>query len=161
MNAWIFAPLVSRAQETAKQPVTPGKKISIAVVQFKTLNKEAQDIALGDLISETFTSALVNSSIFKITEREQLDKVIKEMEMNQTGFIETTDAVQIGKMLHADAIITGSVALLGNQIQLNARVIDIESAYVISAETQTSSYSLANINKMVNEIVARLASKFQ
>ncbi len=163
-NAWIFAPLVSRVSEAERQaiePVVSGKRISIAVIQFKTLNKEAQDIALGELVSETFTSALVNSSIFKITEREQLDKVIREMEMNQTGFIETTDAVEIGKMLHADAIITGSVALLGKQIQLNARVIDIESAYVISADTKTSTYSLANITSMVNDIVARLAARFQ
>ena len=81
--------------------------------------------------------------------------------MNQTGFIETTDAVEIGKMLHADAIITGSVALLGSQIQLNARIIDIESAYVISAETKTSQYTLQDINRMVNEIVRNLASKFR
>lgn len=173
-NGWIYAPLVSKVtdkkQPAEKQlsstppPVTtptiaPAKAISIAVIRFKTLNKEAQDISLGELISETFTSSLVNSRNFKIIEREQLDKLVKEMEMGQTGFIETTDAVEIGKMLHADAIITGSVALLGGQIQLNARIIEIESAYVISADTKTMSYTLKNINRMTNEIVAKLAKK--
>lgn len=173
-NAWIYAPLVKKVNSTTVQeaykpapkmadnrPLPPTKKISIAVIHFKTLNKEAQKIALGDLVSETFTSALVNSQGFKIIEREQLDKVVKEMEMNQTGFIETTDAVEIGKMLHADAIITGSVALLSNQIQLNARIIEIESAYVISAETKTTTYSLNNITQMVNEIVYKLSSKLR
>ncbi len=173
--AWIYAPLVKRLPQNQKIPNTqnarlqspppppaiPKKKISIAVIEFKTLNKEAQDIALGELISETFTSSLVNSSAFKIIEREQLDKVIKEMEMNQTGFIETTDAVEIGKMLHADAIITGSVALLAGQIQLNARIIDIESAYVISAESRTSRYSLQKIKTLVDEIVYKLSSGLQ
>jgi len=174
-NGWIYAPLVSQVtnkkQSVEKQlssippppvatPVmTPAKTISIAVIRFKTLNKEAQDISLGELISETFTSSLVNSRNFKIIEREQLDKLVKEMEMGQTGFIETTDAVEIGKMLHADAIITGSVALLGGQIQLNARIIEVESAYVISADTKTMSYTLKNINRMTNEIVSKLASK--
>ncbi len=169
-TGWIYAPLVFRFAKPATTPVTiasrtpppppavPRKKISIAVIRFKSLNQEAHDISLGDLVSETFTSALVNSSAFKIIEREQLDKVIKEMEMSKTGFIDTTDAVQIGKMLHADAIITGSVALLGGQIQLNARIIDIESAYVISAESKTARYTLQNINTVVNSIVRKLSS---
>ncbi len=173
-HAWIYAPLVTRiaaaksASSSVRTPIPaasppapapPSKRISIAVIHFKTLNKEAQDIALGELISETFTSALVNSHSFKIIEREQLDKVVKEMEMSQTGFIDATDAVEIGKMLHADAIITGSVALLGGQIQLNARIIEIESAYVISADTKTTRYTLENINKIVNEIVDKLSRK--
>ncbi len=173
-NAWIYAPFVQKVDDikqeinrpsaptppvTPEAPVTPTKTISIAVIHFKTLNKEAQEISLGDLVSETFTSALVNSQSFRIIEREQLDKVVKEMEMNQTGFIETTDAVEIGKMLHADAIITGSVALLNNQIQLNARIIEIESAYVISADSKTTSYTLQNITRITNEIVAKLSRK--
>ncbi len=176
-QGWIYAPLVRRltggkpvvsAKSVASTPpppvptpppAAPTKNISIAVIRFKTLNKEAQDISLGELVSETFTSALVNSRNFKIIEREQLDKLVKEMEMGQTGFIETTDAVEIGKMLQADAIITGSVALLGGQIQLNARIIEIESAYVISADTKTTTYTLKNINRIAQEIVAKLARK--
>jgi TolB-like protein len=169
-NGWIYAPLVSKPEESPflaarasnpppEPPPAPSKKISIAVIHFKTLNKEAQEIALGELVSETFTSALVNSQNFKIIEREQLDKVVKEIEMNQTGFIETTDAVEIGKMLHADAIITGSVALLAGQIQLNARIIEIESAYVISADSMTTTYTLKNINTIAHEIVGKLARR--
>ena len=84
--------------------MVPRKKISIAVIRFKSLDQKAHDISLEDQVSETFTST------FKIIEREQLDKVIKEMEMSKTGFIDTTDDVEIGKILHADAIITGSIA---------------------------------------------------
>lgn len=171
--AWIYAPLVVELNDTPTAtvqantsvtpnrtpPPPPSRNISVAVIHFKTLNNEAQKISLGDLVSETFTSALVNSRGFKIIEREQLDKVVKEMEMTQTGFIETTDAVQIGKMLHADAIITGSVALLNNQIQLNARIIEIESAYVISAETRTATYTLQNVTNMANDIVQNLSQK--
>ncbi len=176
-NGWVYAPLVNKvadkkvpeiiptsppppAVKKVSAPIpAPVKNISIAVIRFKTLNKEADDISLGELVSETFTSSLVNSRNFKIIEREQLDKLVKEMEMGQTGFIETTDAVEIGKMLHADAIITGSVALLNGQIQLNARIIDIESAYVISADTKTANYTLKNITLIVNEIVDKLAVK--
>ncbi|BCG62748.1 MAG: hypothetical protein methR_P0398 [Methyloprofundus sp.] len=168
-NAWVYSSLVTlddgasfadTADNVPLPPTPPSKRVSIAVIEFKTLNKQAQEISLGELISETFTSALVNSNNFKIIEREQLDKVVKEMEMTQTGFIETTDAVEIGKMLQADAIITGSVALLKNQIQLNARIIEIESAYVIGAESATTQYSLDRINQAINNIVYSLSRKF-
>lgn len=174
-TAWIYAPLVGIVSDdpiiteaSGSTPVPPppppipvAKNISIAVIDFKTLNEKSQEISLGSLISEGFTTALVNSRTFKIIERDQLDKVVKEIEMNQTGFIETTDAVQVGKMLHADAIITGSVALLNNQIQLNARIIEVESAYVISAETRITAYSLKNITRITNEIVMKLSEKMR
>ncbi len=172
-NAWIYAPLVQRSTtqlasaettraisaDKPKPPAVPTKKIRIAVIHFKTLNKEAQDISLGELVSEVFTSVLVNSNNFKIIEREQLEKVVSEIEMNETGFIETTDAVEIGKMLQADAIVTGSVALLADQIQLNARIIEINSAFVISADSKTTKYSLKNINQITSEIVYRFSQK--
>lgn len=150
-------PVVSTIKPPPPAPVTPTKTISIAVIRFKTLNKKAQEVALGDLISETFTSKLVNSRSFKIIEREQLDKVVREMEMNQTGFIEASDAIAVGKMLHADAIITGSVALLNNQIQINARIIEIESAYVLDADTQSDTYTLKKMNKIVGQMVNKFS----
>ncbi len=166
-EAWIHASLVGQRSTvtepalSAPLPQGSGKKATIAVIQFKTLNREAQEINLGDLISESFTTELVNSRAFKIIERAQLDKVVKEIELSQTGFIDTSQAVEIGKMLNADAIITGSVALLAGRLQLNARIIDIESAYVLSAESRTLPYRLEEINRGVREIVFSLSRKFQ
>ncbi|MCH9696634.1 MAG: SH3 domain-containing protein [Gammaproteobacteria bacterium] len=172
-TAWIYSSLTKRlnpseslaaskqtkqsASKPAPPPPPPGKKISIAVIHFKTLNKKAQEIELGNLVSEMFTTKLVNSRSFKIIEREQLAKVVKEMEMNQTGFIDASDAVEVGKMLHADAIITGSVALLGNQIQINARIIEIESAFVLDADTQSNNYTLRNMSRIVENMVRKFS----
>ncbi len=169
-EAWVHASLVGQRSMVAEPappttsvplPQKSGKKATIAVIQFKTLNREAQEINLGDLISESFTTELVNSRAFKIIERAQLDKVVKEIELSQTGFIDTSQAVEIGKMLNADAIITGSVALLSGKLQLNARIIDIESAYVLSAESRTFPYRLEEINRGVREIVFSLSRKFR
>ncbi len=66
-------------------------------------------------------------------------------------------AVEIGKIPHADAIITGSVALPGGQSPLNPRIIEIESACVISADTRTTRCTQENINRIVNEIVVKLS----
>lgn len=172
-SAWIYSSLTKRlnsseslaaskqtkqsSSQPAPPPPPPGKKISIAVIHFKTLNQKAQEIELGNLVSEMFTSKLVNSRAFKIIEREQLAKVVKEMEMNQTGFIDASDAVEVGKMLHADAIITGSVALLGNQIQINARIIEIESAFVLDADTQSNNYTLRNMSRIVENMVKKFS----
>lgn len=172
-TAWIYSALVKKVSQRDAEdlnsekptssgnppppPLPPSKKISIAVIHFKTLNQKAQEIELGNLVSEMFTSKLVNSQSFKIIERDQLDKVVHEMEMNQTGFIESSDAVEVGKMLHADAIITGSVALLDKQVQINARIIEIESAYVLDADTQSNNYSLRNMSRIVEKMVRKFS----
>ncbi len=57
-------------------------------------------------------------------------------------------AVEIGKIPHAD----GSVALPDGQSQLNPRIIEIESACVISADTRTTRCTQENINEIVDKL---------
>ena len=91
-------------------PVIPDKKkYKIAVMKFQALNDSSGGGNLGTMVSEMFTTEVVNSEAFKIVEREQLKKVIDELNEGQSGIIDSTEAQKIGKMLGASAIITGSV----------------------------------------------------
>ena len=51
-------------------------KFKIAVMEFKSLNPGSKTTNLGSMISEMFTTEVVNNNSFKIVEREQLNKNI-------------------------------------------------------------------------------------
>lgn len=51
----------------------------------------------------------VRTNVFTVIERTRMDQILEEMKLSQTGLIDETQAVEVGKMLGADAIISGMV----------------------------------------------------
>jgi TolB-like protein len=86
--------------------------------------------------------------------------VIKEFQLSQSGIIDTSYAKQIGKITGADAIVTGSVIKIGNSLRLDARIIDVESGIILTAEKCTGELDIESIGKMAELIVANLAKNF-
>jgi TolB-like protein len=135
-------------------------KIKIGIIEFQSLNEEAKKDILGKVFSEVLTTSFVNSNAFKIIEREQLEKVLKELQLTQTGIIDTAYAKQIGKMLGADAILTGTVIKFGNDLRVDARIIDVESGLILTAEKGMGKADLKSISTMADSIVQNLVNKF-
>ncbi|MBI4776635.1 MAG: SH3 domain-containing protein [Deltaproteobacteria bacterium] len=167
-RSWVHNSLVSGAGSSEPEPeakpemstksIPKEEQVTIGVLEFQSLNEEAKKDQLGRMISEIFTTSLVDSRAFKIIEREQLDKVVRELELKQTGMVET--AAQAGKLLGANAVITGSVMKIGNILRIDARIIDTTSALVISAETNTGGYDLVEIGRMADKIVRELVQGY-
>lgn len=143
------------------EPVIPNeKKYKIAVMKFQTLNDTDEGSNLGTMVSEIFTTEVVNSDSFKIVEREQLKKVIKELNVGQSGIIDTSEAQKIGKMLGASAIITGSVMKMGNQLRIDSRIIEVETGIIAGAESRICEENLTDIGQKVIGMTNGLAEKF-
>jgi len=137
-----------------------GEKIKIGIIEFQSLNEEAKKDILGKVFSEVLTTAFVNSEAFKIIEREQIEKVVKELQLTQSGIIDTSSAKQIGKMVGADAILTGSVIKIGDDLRVDARIIDVESGIILTAEKTMGKADLKSIGTMADLIVQNLVNKF-
>ena len=140
--------------------IIKGEKVKIGIIEFQSLNEEAKKDNLGKIVSEMLTTSFVNSESFKIIEREQLQKVIKEFQLSQSGIIDTSYAKQIGKITGADAIVTGSVTKIGNDLRLDARIIDVESGIILTAEKSEGKINLKSIGMMTDQIVGNLVNKF-
>jgi len=140
--------------------IIKGEKVKIGIIEFQSLNEEAKKDNLGKIVSEMLTTSFVNSESFKIIEREQLQKVVQEFQLSQSGIIDTSYAKQIGKITGADAIVTGSVTKIGNDLRLDARIIDVESGIILTAEKSEGKINLQSIGMMTDQIVANLVSKF-
>ena len=140
--------------------IIKGEKVKIGIIEFQSLNEEAKKDNLGKIVSEMLTTSFVNSESFKIIEREQLQKVVQEFQLSQSGIIDTSYAKQIGKITGADAIVTGSVTKIGNDLRLDARIIDVESGIILTAEKSEGKVDLKSIGMMADRIVANLVNKF-
>lgn len=93
--------------------------------------------ALGPFLAEELTTQLfaAKPGTFDFVERQQLAKVLEEQKLTSSSLFEGTSLVSVGKVLGIQAIITGSMADLGDQIKINTRVISVESARIVAASS--------------------------
>jgi hypothetical protein len=75
-------------------------------------------------------SAIVSSGKLVVVDRANLDKVREEQGFQLSGEVDDESAKSIGKLLGAGAIVTGSLADLGDVYSLTLKAITIETATV-------------------------------
>jgi len=120
--------------------VAPPEKIlegvkKIAILDFE--NREGKGRAMNDYLTAQllledrgitnvggglFTAAQkgktfqkgARTNVYDLVERSQLDKVLQEQNLSNSGMINEQQAAQIGKVLGLDAIVTGSVSISSN-----------------------------------------------
>ncbi len=149
-------PAQPAAESSANEGAEIGERMSIAVLPFNSqgIGTELNGV---DLLDKLIT-AFVNSHRFKVIERAQLEKILNEQKLGLSGIVDPTTAAEIGKGIGVDAVVLGSVTRAGNSLSIDARLIDTESAAIISAQTAYSDrISMQHITEMVNV----LSNKFK
>ncbi len=117
---------------------TPGEKVRIflekkiiAIKDFEVIMGRNKEVA--KYVQEDVTTALVNSGQFNVVERLKLKTVLEELELSQTGVIDSKNAKQVGKLLGADVILTGTLAATGEQWNVNLRMVNTETGLITAA----------------------------
>lgn len=106
------------------------EKISIVTVfDFKAENISQSE---GKLISDLFGSAIVSKSSLNVIDRNQRENILDEMKFSLSGCVDDSCQLEVGKMLAADGIITGTVGMASNRYIINVRLLDVETSEVLS-----------------------------
>lgn len=134
-------------------------KIKIAVLDFQLQGDKFANDDMGGIVAEWFITAMVNAGRFDIVERSLLQKILSEQKLIMTGMVDTGSATQLGKLLGAKVIITGSVMRLGEVFEINARMIDVESTSIISAEHEKTS-AVSQLQEVVASLSKKMIGKF-
>ncbi|MBU3947525.1 MAG: hypothetical protein KJ826_04810 [Proteobacteria bacterium] len=130
------------------------KKIKIAVLDFQLEGQGFETQDMGVIVAEWFTTAIVKSGRFEVIERGLLKKLLDEQKLSMSGIVDANTATKIGKFLGAQTIISGSVMKLQNIIEINARIINVETASIIAAENVKSSTTVR-----LQDLVVQMSDK--
>lgn len=135
------------------------QKTRIAVLDFQLQGKGYETSDMDKIVAEWFITAFVNEGRFDVIERELLTKIQKEQNLIMTGTVESNIATQLGKLLGVKVIISGSVMRFHDIIEINARIIDVESASIISAESIRGS-NTTELRKLVKKVSEKIIKNF-
>lgn len=114
-----------------------GRQIRVAVVDFPNLQGITSD--LGRYIANRLTTRLAQSPKFFVIERQRLGQILAELKFSMSDLVDPAKAKQLGRMFGVEAIVVGTVSDLGNQVDIDARIIEIEVNRMLLGATVTIS----------------------
>ena len=136
-------PPVSPAPAPPKEPPalsSLGREVDIAkALETETATKGRMRIAVYDLdsakhlkivaliLSEALREELFRLGNIVLVNRENMNQVVQELKLGQTGLIDEKQAVRAGKALAANQIIVGRLASIGKSSLLQVKRVDTET----------------------------------
>lgn len=118
----------------------------------------------GQKVSDILFAQLVANPDLILVDRQDIEKTLKEHELNLSGAVNTDQAVQIGKLTGAKILITGSVVEADKTLYLVAKIIGTETSRVLgeSIKGKTSDEIaplVEQLAKKVGETIKKDAEK--
>jgi TolB-like protein len=104
------------------------EKLRIAILDFTNtggLSKQ-ETITLGNRLR----SMLVKTNAFIVLERGQMDDILDEQGFQQAGCTTTECAVEMGRLLNMQKMISGSIGKLGKTYTIDLSLIDVQTAQI-------------------------------
>ena len=110
----------------------------------------AEDISESEAraITNLLISALHGTDLVQIIDRNQREEILNEISFSLSGCADDSCALEIGKMLAADLLITGSLARVGSRVSIELKALNVEEGSII--ETTFKLYD--SIDEVVNNI---------
>jgi curli biogenesis system outer membrane secretion channel CsgG len=126
-------------------------KIRVAVMEFEN-NAASQwsSWGLGKAAQDAMVTALVESGMFSVIERQKLEMILNEQGLGQSGAVTPQSAAKIGKLLGVQILITGSVTEFGKE-ETGGGILGVVGADV---ETYRTALDARMLNTTTGEILA-------
>jgi len=149
-------PLVAEADKTPIPEID--YKPYIAVFPFEDANARTEVTKLGQTLTEMLITALIQGDRFSVMERVQLEKILEEQSLSQTGVIDTETAIEVGKLSGLGGVIVGSISQLKTSIEADARLIEVETGKALAAASANVN-RVDNIRELANNLARQLSTK--
>lgn len=98
-------------------------KVRIAVMD---LQARGVPETLASTVSALVRSEIVNTGLFTVVEREQINEIMKEQGLQMSGCTEQACAVQMGRLLSARKMLVGELNAAGGSFVATIRIVDVE-----------------------------------
>jgi TolB-like protein len=124
-----FADDKDKDKKDKKQRVHP-----LAIFAFEERGSDVK--GMGSQVSDLLFANLVANPDLYLVERQELNKILDEQELNLSGVVNPDTATKVGQLTGAKILVTGSVFQVGNKLYLVAKVIGTETSKVLGASVK-------------------------
>lgn len=133
---------------------------TVAVMEFDnfSIGKYQEELGpIGKGLADFFEHDFAKISEVKVIERDKINFVLNELELQKSGAVDQSTAVEVGKILGAKFMIFGSITQLDDdQTRMVVRLVSVETSEIIASVDREGK---PNYSDMEKELVDDLANK--
>lgn len=133
----------------------------VSVLYFENASNDAELEALKKGLADLIITDLIAWDGVRVIERTRLEDVLKEVEFQQTKYVDKTTAAKLGKVIGATYLVYGSMVASGKTLVLNARLVRAsDGEALLSIKEQDERDKIFDLEqRLVNQLVAQIDSK--
>ncbi len=133
----------------------------VSVMYFDNDSKDPELEYLRKGLADLLITDLVAWEGVRVVERTRLEDVLKELNFQQTKYVDKATAAKLGKVLNSTYLIYGSLILTGSKLTIAARLVQAANGEVlITVKEQDERDKIFDIEqRLVNQLVAKIDSK--
>jgi TolB-like protein len=156
------SPERQRAEEAARHAITNEQSLDVTTMPPQSLgippfDAPASDTilsALGYGLADLLTTDLARSGQLEVVDRIRLDAVLREINLVETGRVDTATAPRVGRLVQARRLVLGALTKTSAGLTIDAEVADVASGEVRQAVSAGA--PLADILRAEKELAFRL-----
>jgi TolB-like protein len=131
---------------------------TIAVIEFEGLGiSQAEAKALTNEL-EIYLS---NLGVYRVIERGEMENILQEQGLQQTGCISSECAVEIGKLVGAQLLVSGSISKVGSIFSVTAKILDVKTGDLVKSASYKVRGQIETVSiEGMADIASQLTGKF-
>lgn len=131
------------------------QKSTIAILKLDA--RSGISLKEAETLSDRLRTELVNTGVFIVLERGQMDEILQEQGFNQSGCISSECAVEAGRLLGVQEMVAGSVGKVGEIYSVEARVFDVETGKILQAHQFDYEGEVSGLLELMKEVAREIS----
>lgn len=132
----LLFPLLFPALAAALQDETAEKRV-VAVLRFDNNTGDEQYEHLGRALSTMTVSDLSVIHRIQLVERERLEELVAELDLQQSGYVDPESARSVGMILGAEYVVAGAFVTVDPEMRLDTRIDRVETSEIVTTAQVT------------------------
>ncbi len=128
------------------------------VAVFPFVERNASVKGMGGQVSDLVFAGLAGNPAIWLVEREEMQKILDESELNLSGVVGPNEAIQIGQLTGARIIVTGSIFVVNDKTYIVAKVIGTETSRVLG-KSVSGTEGIDKLSEKLSESVSGVISE--
>lgn len=133
----------------------------VSVMYFESQSKDEELSFVGKGLADMLITDLVAWEGVRVVERTRVEEVLKELDFQQSKYVDKKTAAKLGNVLGADYLVVGSLMPSGDKLTVEARLVKpLTFETVVTAREQDSKDKIFDIEqRLANQLVAKIDGK--
>jgi hypothetical protein len=133
--AKLFAQALQDLADYSTYSLPPTTRLAVMPLAVASTDAAAgPDLARqAEYFGEQLGLAATRSKLYTIVERQDLQSILKELELQLSGIVDEGQAARVGKLMGAEVLVTGTIYSKDGRYEIFLKLVRVETAEVLAA----------------------------